>query len=71
MTDIKPCPFCGSEQISVWFRRARRKEGYQATFMGRHVGQTRTMYGSLERAVEEWNRRHVDSERPSCGDDGR
>ncbi|UDM18895.1 Lar family restriction alleviation protein (plasmid) [Vogesella sp. XCS3] len=53
----KPCPFCGSSRISVHFKRAARKSGYQVVCLQCRTGQTHTMHPDHDQAVAVWNER--------------
>ncbi|HFH4315062.1 Lar family restriction alleviation protein [Pseudomonas aeruginosa] len=66
---LKPCPFCSCTRIGIHFKRAARKEGYQAMCSGCRVGQTHVLYGSPERAAEAWNTRA--SPEPAIAEDVR
>jgi len=35
----RSCPFCGCDRIGIHFKRAARKEGFQAMCLGCKVGQ--------------------------------
>ena len=54
---LSPCPFCGCDRIGIHFKRAARKEGFQAMCLSCKVGQTHTMHGSIEQAAKAWNTR--------------
>lgn len=53
MTELKPCPFCGSEDI-------REHSGYPLHYWivkCKHCGAKICVYGSHQQAVSFWNRR--------------
>lgn len=56
---LAECPFCGCARIGIHFRRVSRKEGFQAMCLGCRVGQTRTLYSTVDRAALAWNTRTV------------
>jgi Lar family restriction alleviation protein len=55
--NLLPCPFCGSNRVAVHFKRAARKEGYQAMCLNCKVGQTHVMHSTVERSAAAWNAR--------------
>lgn len=57
MSELKPCPFCGSKRVGVHRHKQRRAIGYKAMCLDCGVSQTGVAYGDIEAAGEAWNRR--------------
>jgi len=57
MTEIKSCPFCGGEFISIRMVRLNRRSGYRASCNGCGITQRGIVHPSIEAAKEAWNRR--------------
>lgn len=59
---LKPCPFCGGKADITKFYNGF-SEWYTVQCFNCHVSQTGNSYHSVERAVEEWNKRADESEK--------
>ena len=63
MAELKPCPFCGSEDIAVWESHSRF-----SSWSSSHFAQcnsccaTSDAFKTMEEAIEAWNRRAEDGE---------
>ena len=49
------CPFCGSSRIGTHFKKSNRRSGYQSMCLECRVGQTHTVYDSMQASVGAWN----------------
>ena len=52
MAELKPCPFCGSEDLKIY---SNAFENYYVVCLG--CGASGRNYRSVEKAKEVWNRR--------------
>jgi Lar family restriction alleviation protein len=61
MTELKPCPFCGSEAIVVTYRDEQRR--LNPTVVGCTVCKAQSgLFDRKGQAVEAWNRRDGDTD---------
>lgn len=58
MAELKPCPFCGGEEVSI--------DGYRDVFFVQcdDCGATFPMFDTLEEAASAWNRRAQPENKP-------
>src|SRR5690606_34292579 len=57
MSELKPCPFCDGESVSIRMVRLNRRSGYRASCNGCGTTQGGIVHPSLEAAKEARNRR--------------
>ena len=58
MTELKPCPFCGSDEVGCWAHYGKFPNGKTPhNVLCDDCGSTTDMYPSAEEAIEAWNRR--------------
>lgn len=64
MSELKPCPFCDGESVSIRMVRLNRRSGYRASCNGCGTTQGGIVHPSIEAAKEVWNRR-AEPEQPA------
>lgn len=59
MTDAKPCPFCGSNDLFMFAYPYRRKPGLRGCYVRcNRCGASSGNHETVEDAVKAWNERH-------------
>ena len=63
MTDAKPCPFCGSNDLFMFAYPYRRKPGLRGCYVRcNRCGASSGNHETVEDAVKAWNERTKDNE---------
>ena len=73
MSEIKPCPFCGSDKVTVIEGSTSRWCVAQCAECGAQSGEVRkecpvssVQTGDMRKAIEEWNARAAPAAVPDC-----